>query len=155
MLAETIPFVILLVLCYLTGSDAGSCSITTLCEKPIPSGSNQCGKAGTWQNELTSVMKFTCRDGQIEGKYCSAVGKASYYYPMAGRYLQAEKNTTMLGWTVSWANQEQGNSQSATSWTGLSYGGQNIIHTQWLLMRYSKALWNSTMLNTDTFKKIC
>ncbi|WAR24936.1 hypothetical protein MAR_010640 [Mya arenaria] len=100
MLAETIPFVILLVLCCLTGSDAGSCSITTICEIPIPSGSNQCDKAGTWRNELTSVMKFSCRGGQIEGLYCCSVGKASLFYPMAGRFLQAEKNTTMLGWTV-------------------------------------------------------
>ncbi|WAR26915.1 SAV-like protein [Mya arenaria] len=155
MVVDTIPCVILLVLCCLTGSDAGSCSIKALCENSIPSASNQCGKAGTWRNELSSVMKFTCRDGQIEGQYCSSVGKASYNYPMAGRYLQAEKNTTMLGWTVSWANKEQGNSESATSWTGLSYGGQNTIHTQWLLTMYSPVLWNSTLLNTDTFNKIC
>ncbi|WAR18200.1 SAV2-like protein, partial [Mya arenaria] len=139
--------------CLLAGRNASSSCTPDLCKTPIAEGDNQCGIAGVYQNQLESVISFTCKDGSIDGRYCSAVGEAIFFYQLAGRYLVANDNV-ILGWTVSLVN-AHGNSEAATSWTGISYSGQDTIDTQWLLVANKEEFWNTTTINGDTFTKVC
>ncbi|KAH3881568.1 hypothetical protein DPMN_005494 [Dreissena polymorpha] len=67
----------------------------------IQSNENSCSRAGVWKNELSSVMRITCSDGEIRGMYCSAVGHVTSFYQLSGRYLVATDDTVIMGWTVS------------------------------------------------------
>ncbi|KAH3881584.1 streptavidin-like [Dreissena polymorpha] len=139
---------------YTSGSDAlyNCSSVEEICKVPIPSSYNNCSRAGVWKNELQSVMRITCIQGQIRGFYCSAVGKAKSYYPLSGRYLVARGNSVIMGWTVAWQN-PSGNNQSSTSWSAISYTG-DVIESQWLLTSYSTELWRTVMSNRDRFMKV-
>ncbi|XP_060588468.1 streptavidin-V2-like [Ruditapes philippinarum] len=117
-----------------------------------------CGIAGTWRNQLGSNVTFTCKDGQLDGKYNSAVGHAEDYYLLSGRYtLSGPKNDVVeLGWVVSWNNKKFGNSHSATAWSGIYYPEDGIIRTQWILTRFKerKDNWETSFVNHDEFKRI-
>ncbi|XP_053401219.1 streptavidin-V2-like isoform X2 [Mercenaria mercenaria] len=117
-----------------------------------------CIIAGTWQNELGSNVTFTCKNGQLDGKYNSKVGEAEDYYTLSGRYtVSGPKNDVVeLGWVVAWNNKKFGNSHSSTSWSGIYYPDDKVIRTQWLLTRYQehKDYWMTTMVNHDEFKRI-
>ena len=114
-----------------------------------------CGIAGEWRNELGSNMTLRCKDGQLEGAYNSAVGKAANNYPLSGRYTMAgpKKDVVILGWAVSWNNEKKGNSQSATTWSGIYYPDGGKILTQWILTSYKerKDYWETAMINHDEF----
>jgi hypothetical protein len=117
-----------------------------------------CGVAGTWKNQLGSKVTFSCKNGQINGKYNSAVGNAEDYYSLTGRYTRAgtDNNAVVLGWVVSWNNEMFGNSNSSTSWSGIYYPNERIIRTQWLLTRFKERndYWDTTMVNHDEFTPI-
>lgn len=121
--------------------------------------SADCGITGTWKNELNSTVVFTsCKDGQIEGKYNTAVGNASDFYVLTGRYTLSgpKKDVVELGWVVAWNNTQYGNSNSVTSWNGIYYPKEGIIHTQWILTSYAerKDLWETSLINHDEFKRV-
>ncbi|KAH3881549.1 hypothetical protein DPMN_005475 [Dreissena polymorpha] len=69
---------------YTSGSDAmwNYSSVEEMCKVPIPISYKNCSRAGVWKNELQSVMRITCINGQIRDFYCSAVGQAKSYYPL-------------------------------------------------------------------------
>jgi hypothetical protein len=117
-----------------------------------------CGIDGKWKNELGSTMTLTCKDGQLEGIYNTGVGQAKYDYTLSGRYtLSGPKNDVVeLGWVVSWNNKLFGNSNSATSWSGIYYPEDGIIRTQWMLVRYAerKDYWSTTQINHDEFERV-
>ncbi|XP_060588446.1 streptavidin-V2-like [Ruditapes philippinarum] len=119
---------------------------------------DDCGVAGTWKNQLWSKVTFSCKNGQITGKYNSAVGNAEDYYSLTGRYTRAgtDDNAVVLGWVVSWNNEVFGNSNSSTSWSGIYYPDERIIRTQWLLTRFKARndYWETTMVNHDEFSPI-
>lgn len=116
---------------------------------------------GVWHNELESEMRIydVTYNGSISGVYCSAVGKATYYYDLVGRY-DPEPNCspgytgTTVGWTVSYRN-DQLNAHSTTTWSGQlqTNGREKTILTKWLLTTQtaSKDNWASTKIGSDTF----
>ncbi|XP_045181410.2 streptavidin-like isoform X1 [Mercenaria mercenaria] len=125
----------------------------------IPMKPNECGLAGKWKNQLKSEMEIICQNGKVTGKYNTAVGRASNYYHLVGRYTRVGTNftDTILGWSVSWNNDVYGNSNSTTSWTGIHYRDEGIIHTHWILVRYHNQanLWQTNMIGHDDFHRIC
>lgn len=127
-----------------------------LCQD-IPFELNQCLLAGKWKNQLQSVMEITCQDGQVDGRYNTAVGNAGNFYKLAGRYTLAGENDTVLSWTVSWNNNLYGNSESSTAWSGIHYYEEGIIRTQWILTRYKTRpnLWQTAMIGHDEFERVC
>ncbi|XP_045181202.2 streptavidin-like [Mercenaria mercenaria] len=125
----------------------------------VPMEPNECGLAGKWKNQLKSEMKIICQNGEVTGKYNTAVGRASNYYQLVGRYTRVGTNSTdtILGWSVSWNNDVYGNSNSTTSWTGIHYRDEGNIHTHWILVRYHTKpnLWKTSMIGHDEFHRTC
>ncbi|KAK3587464.1 hypothetical protein CHS0354_007956 [Potamilus streckersoni] len=117
-----------------------------------------CGIAGKWKNQLGSTMQITCRKGNLRGKYRSSVGEASDFYDLSGRYTMTGVNQEdcILGFSVAWNNDVRGNSNSTTSWTGLLYASEGIIHTHWILTRYREleSMWASNLVGHDDFRRI-
>lgn len=134
-------------------------SVHSVSCQTIPSEHNQCGLAGKWKNQLQSVMEITCQDGQVNGRYNTAVGLAQDFYDIAGRYTMAGENMTdtVLSWAVSWNNNVFGNSNSSTAWSGIHYDEEGIIRTQWILTRYKTRpdIWQTSMIGHDEFERIC
>ncbi|XP_061170048.1 streptavidin-like [Saccostrea echinata] len=116
---------------------------------------NQCALSGKWRNQLQSEMVITCKDGTISGKYTSAVGQASKEYELMGRYTQVNDKDYMVGWSVAWKNQYQ-DAKSVTSWTGVFYGAEGVIRTQWILSSFEDPddFWETFITNQDTFSRI-
>ena len=117
-----------------------------------------CGIAGEWRNTLGSNMTLICKDGQLEGAYNSVIFKVRSNYPLSGRYTMAgpKKDVVILGWTVSW-NNEKGNEQTATSWSGIYYpDNDGEIRTQFIISNYKerKDYWESARINHDEFVRI-
>ncbi|KAL3855499.1 hypothetical protein ACJMK2_014707 [Sinanodonta woodiana] len=116
-----------------------------------------CGIAGNWINQLGSMMTITCWNGNLTGIYRSAVGAATDYYQLSGRYTMtgANQKDCVLGFSVAWNNDVRGNSNSTTSWTGLYYASEGIIHTHWILTRYQQinSLWSASLIGHDDFKR--
>lgn len=116
------------------------------------------GLAGTWYNELGSMMVLTVSpDGALTGTYQSAVGDAESTYPLRGGYdIAPDAGTgTALGWTVAWHNSFR-NAHSTTSWTGQYVGGTDEhILTQWLLTSGTTPAdqWQSTLAGHDEFTR--
>ncbi|WP_435157406.1 avidin/streptavidin family protein [Amycolatopsis sacchari] len=114
--------------------------------------------AGTWYNELGSVMNLTVSaDGELSGTYESAVGDAESTYPLRGGYdiAPVSGTGTALGWTVAWHNSFR-NAHSTTSWSGQYYGGTGErIVTQWLLTSGTTPAdqWQSTLVGHDEFTR--
>ncbi|KAL3855501.1 hypothetical protein ACJMK2_014708 [Sinanodonta woodiana] len=117
-----------------------------------------CGIDGNWINQLGSTMKITCRKGTLRGRYRSSVGEASDFYELSGRYTMtgANQEDCVVGFSVAWNNDVRGNSNSTTSWTGLYYASERIIHTHWILTRYREidSLWATNLVGHDDFRRV-
>ncbi|KAL3855503.1 hypothetical protein ACJMK2_014710 [Sinanodonta woodiana] len=117
-----------------------------------------CGITGSWKNELGSVIELSCENGNLVGKYRSAVGEAKECYDLSGRYTMtgAEHQDIIFGFSVAWNNDISGNSNSTTSWTGVHYKSEGIIHTHWILTRYMerRSMWASNLVGHADFRRI-
>lgn len=110
---------------------------------------------GTWKNELNSVLKIkTDNNGNLYGKYMSAVGKANGTYPLVGFY-ETDSTTTIpsLGFIVHWHN-EYMNAHANSVWSGFLINGK--LSMQWILSsspESANSIWKSTNIGRDTFTK--
>ena len=108
-----------------------------------------------WYNELDSEMEITSVDtatGVFDGRYCSRVGEAEYWYVLTGRQ-DTDGNT--IGWTVNWQISTL-NAHSVSTWSGqLQYtpSGDPTILTTWLFTSQTdpKDNWESTQVGFDVF----
>ncbi|KAL4223930.1 hypothetical protein ACF0H5_017392 [Mactra antiquata] len=120
---------------------------------------DECNLYGIWKNELGSTVVFSCHDGQIKGKYTSAVGKAANWYNLTGSYTMAspKKDVTIASWVVSWNNDVKGNSESSTAWNGIFYPDEGVLYTLWTLVSYEeyKDYWKATNVGQDKFWRTC
>ena len=102
-------------------------------------------------------MELTCQSGALSGKYTSAEGEAKGSYRISGRYSLSEKSPDdfILGFSVAWNNDTEGNSESVTSWAGVYIGTQDKIHTKWLLTEYTAVedIWKNTLIGFDEFMR--
>ncbi|KAK3101768.1 hypothetical protein FSP39_006214 [Pinctada imbricata] len=117
---------------------------------------DDCGVSGKWMNQLNSTMEICCVDGNLYGKYNSAVGKAEDFYVLRGRYT-LHGDDCILGWSVAFNNTAFGNSYSTASWSGIHYADEEIIYTQWLLASFQsrESFWKAFNTNQDVFHRIC
>ncbi|KAK3587465.1 hypothetical protein CHS0354_007957 [Potamilus streckersoni] len=117
-----------------------------------------CGITGTWKNELGSVIELSCANGNLLGKYRSAVGEAKDFYQLTGRYTMTgdKQMDVIFGFSVAWNNAISGNSNSTTSWTGIHYKSEDVIYTHWILTRYMERsrMWASNLVGHADFRRI-
>lgn len=117
-----------------------------------------CGISGKWKNQMGSILDISCENGYLNGKYSSAVGNANGLYEILGRYnmVGANNQDCVAGFSVAWNNDIMGNSNSTTSWTGIHYASEGVIHTHWILVRYMEPnkLWAASMVGHDDFERI-
>ena len=110
--------------------------------------------AGTWYNELGSVMTIQTNGKVITGSYQTAVGNATGLYDLIGQTITAGDSSEVLGWVVVWDNQ-YGNSESVTTWSGQiqNVNGIPTIVTTWLLTSETDPNddWHSTIIGKDVF----
>ena len=129
------------------------------------SGCDPCGITGNWTNELGSVMKMTCQadsptsdSGYLTGKYNSAVGIATDFYILTGRYTMSgpRHQNCMLGFSVSYNNDVRGNSNSTASFTGVYFINDDTIYTTWILASYTKYkdMWKNSNIGKNVFTRI-
>lgn len=116
--------------------------------------------AGTWYNELGSLMELTIDGANVTGVYQTAVGDASGIYELVGRVDidgDPDGNGQAIGWSVSWTNDDQGSSHSVTSWSGQYQmnNGEEEITTLWLLTSETSPDydWAATQINQDVFTR--
>lgn len=113
---------------------------------------------GTWYNELGSMMKLTATaDGMLSGSYFSAVGEATDFYVLTGRFDSAPPSGdgVSVGWTVTFFNAKL-NAHSTATWSGQYFAeGKPEIVTQWLLTTSSTkaAEWQATNVGHDEFTR--
>lgn len=118
---------------------------------------------GTWYNELNSVMNLsveeTSNNGSvITGTYQSQVGEAGGIYTLSGITDEGTGDPTPnIGFTVSWVNPSNGNSNSVTAWSGQLQviDGQEVITAFWLLTQETNPAnnWSSTRIGQDVFTR--
>lgn len=113
--------------------------------------------SGTWYNQLGSEMKLVANaDGSLSGQYKSAVGEATDFYTLKGRFDTAPPSTRgiSLGWAVTFYNHLR-NAHSTATWSGQYFweDGRERIVTQWLLTTSStpEDIWSSARVGNDTF----
>ena len=125
--------------------------------KYVTTSSDPCGLTGKWRNQAGSTVELTCQSGALSGKYTSAEGEAKGSYRISGRYSLSEKSPGdfILGFSVAWNNDTEGNSESVTSWAGVYIGTQDKIHTKWLLTEYTAVedIWKNTLIGFDEFMR--
>lgn len=115
--------------------------------------------AGTWYNELGSVMNLDVDGASITGEYQTAVGDASGTYSLTGSIDTGgdpARNGQAIAWVVVW-NNPYGNSHSVTAWSGQYQliDGEEEIETLWLLTSETPPSqdWAATQVNKDTFTR--
>jgi len=91
-------------------------------------------------------------DGNITGKYQTAVGRADGQYELLGRHTCNANDGTTVAFSVAWDKPTRP-TNSTTAWSGTLRG--NEIHTSWLLTTFMKPEdeWSSVRVGKDTFKK--
>lgn len=114
-------------------------------------------------NDIGSRMEITFKldspdrnsTGEIIGKYNSAVGAATEYNPLSGRFTICDQDSTSytVGFNVAWNNEAHGNSNSTTSFTGTYYKDANKIYTFWIMARYTKYAdtWENSYIGKNIF----
>jgi hypothetical protein len=95
--------------------------------------------------------------GNLTGLYNSAVGNATDYYALTGRYDMSPPSGggVSLGWTVTYRNDFL-NAHSTATWSGQYFvGGVETILTQWLLTTSTtpNSVWRSTNIGHDEFTR--
>jgi hypothetical protein len=113
--------------------------------------------AGTWYNELGSVMNLNVNGSVLSGSYQTAVGNAQGIYALTGGLDSLPfSGEQAAGFVVAWINQ-YGTSNSVTTWSGQYQviSGVEQIHTLWLLTgeTYPQDNWASTLIHNDLFMR--
>ena len=113
--------------------------------------------AGTWYNELGSVMDLEVSGSTLSGTYQTAVGDAKWIYRLVGSIDTLPiTGGQAIGFVVAWVN-EYGTSNSVTAWSGQYQiiDGTEEILTQWLLTHETSPEddWASTLINNDVFTR--
>ncbi|KAJ3929964.1 MAG: Avidin/streptavidin [Lentinula lateritia] len=113
--------------------------------------------SGTWINKLGSTVTLIAdQAGGLSGQYYSAVGAASGFYNLTGRFdsLPPAGRGVSVGWVVTWNNKGR-NAHSTTTWSGQYFnkGGSKTLITQWLLTASTTPnnVWASTTIGHDEF----
>lgn len=116
---------------------------------------------GNYTNEYGSGLAIWVDNElfSVHGFYCSAVGNAGGRYPIVGVYNTesselSSSNTAIVSWCVAWANEQHGNSHSATCWSGHLIN--DVITASFhLAVPVSKPedMWKGTLTGTDVFTK--
>lgn len=119
--------------------------------------------SGTWFNELNSAMELSVSESPnggsvITGIYKSQVGAADGIYNLSGITDEGTGDATPnIGFSVSWVNPTNGNSNSVTSWSGQLQivNGQEIITAFWLLTQETNPTnnWSATRIGEDVFTR--
>jgi hypothetical protein len=115
--------------------------------------------SGNYTNELGSVMQLEWTGEYLVGFYVSAVGHARGAYSIHGGASSCWEDEASVGFCVAWINEENGNSNSTTCWTGhlLVNGGDITLNMFWILSvkpGSDGALWSSTLMGQDIFTKV-
>lgn len=107
--------------------------------------------SGDWFNELGSKMTLQINGQDVTGYYYTAVGDAEGIYNLAGR---TNNSNTVLSFSVAWQN-DYGDSESATAWSGEYHDQDDIIVTTWLLTSQTDEEddWKSTLVGKDIFQR--
>ncbi|KAJ3806978.1 Avidin/streptavidin [Lentinula aff. lateritia] len=115
--------------------------------------------SGTYINKLGSTVTLIAdQEGGLSGQYNSAVGEASNFYNLTGRFdtLPPAGRGVSVGWVVTWHNKYL-NAHSTTTWSGQYFnnGGSKTIITQWLLTGSTTLnnVWASTTVGHDEFTR--
>lgn len=119
--------------------------------------------SGTWYNELNSELNLsveeTSNNGSvITGTYQSQVGAAGGIYTLSGITDEGTGDPTPnIGFTVSWVNPANGNSNSVTAWSGQLQviDGEEVITAFWLLTQETNPAnnWSATRIGQDVFTR--
>ena len=111
---------------------------------------------GTWKNQLGSTVYLdTTADGQVSGRYSTAVGNASGWYALRGTFDPTTATNVTFGFCVTWQSEARGSSQSSTCWSGFVNSRQEL-DTTWLLTRFPApgSEWAAANVGKDRFVKI-
>ncbi|KAJ4476384.1 Avidin/streptavidin [Lentinula edodes] len=98
------------------------------------------------------------QNGGLSGQYNSAVGNATDFYNLTGRFdtLPPSDAGISVGWVVTY-NNEQRNAHSTATWSGQYFNNSSVetILTQWLLTTSSTQadVWESTLVGHDEFTR--
>ncbi|KAF8824331.1 hypothetical protein HHX47_DHR8000445 [Lentinula edodes] len=93
--------------------------------------------SGSWINERGATMILTAdKNGGLTGQYNSAVGNATKFYNLTGRFdtLPPSDAGISVGWVLDWKN-DLLNDHAVTTWSGQYFDNDNpeTILTRWLL----------------------
>jgi hypothetical protein len=107
--------------------------------------------SGDWFNELGSKMTLQMNGQDVTGYYYTAVGDAEGTYSLTGR---TNASNTVLGFSIAWQN-DYGDSESATAWSGEYHAQDDVIVTTWLLTAQTDEAddWKSTTVGKDVFQR--
>jgi len=114
---------------------------------------------GKWQNQLGSIVYFTANsNGELCGKYNTAVGNASKEFPLHGSWCSVRDGGGLISFTVAWARlRPEDFHRSTTAWSGRLYLTPIVeIVTTWTLTSEEPRSdqWKSILLNKDVFHKV-
>ena len=114
--------------------------------------------SGNYTNELGSTLQLEWTGEYLVGFYVSAVGHAHGVYFVHGTASSCWEDGASVGFCVAWINEENGNSNSTTCWTGhmLVNEGNTLLVTTWILSTKpsdTTALWSSNLIGQDVFSK--
>ena len=109
-------------------------------------------QCGIYQNELNSTMtvaRVSREDATFSGYYHSAVGDARGRYYLSGHMTPSGA----VAWSVAWVNREDGDSKSATTWTGyVTPETGTTLFTTWVLVSADPVQkWNRWSLGYNVF----
>ncbi|GAW00752.1 avidin family protein [Lentinula edodes] len=96
------------------------------------------------------------QNGGLSGQYNSAVGNATNFYNLTGRFdtLPPTDAGISVGWVVDWKN-DLLNAHAVTTWSGQYFDNDNVetILTQWLLTTSSNCvdLFNNTLIEITNY----
>ncbi|KAJ3851417.1 Streptavidin-Homobiotin complex [Lentinula lateritia] len=133
--------------------------ITVIAPTALTSRQSGSALSGNWTNELGSTMILTAdQNGGLSGQYSSAVGNATNFYNLTGRFdtLPPSDAGISVGWVVDWKN-DLLNAHAVTTWSGQYFDNDDVetILTQWLLTTSSSQadVWKSTLVGHDEFTR--
>lgn len=117
--------------------------------------------SGNYTNVLGSTMQIEWFETYFAGFYQSAVGNAKGSYLLHGSATCECGIGGTLGFCVTWNNEENGNSNSTSCWTGqIIFKPEKpwiVLATTWILSTTPtepSALWSSNQIGQDFFWQV-
>ena len=78
-------------------------------------------------------------------------------FKLSGRYTVSEQNCKdfILGFSVAWNNEDNGNSESITSWAGVYIASENKIRSKWIHSKHTSPSENEQnfLIGFDQFTR--